>query len=103
MKPQIYCRTTDKGVHSFYLWVDGNEYYLFRQNYRKGVHAYFRKGIRLDEVYDYSKAKHDNAIIRTLSKLPMYIRYVESEYGLVVLKQTQKKQKYVRECERLSA
>lgn len=31
MKPQIYCKATAKGEHSFYLLVEGQEYYLFRQ------------------------------------------------------------------------
>ena len=91
MKPQVFCKATDKGTHTFYLLVDGQVYYLFQQNYRKGVHTYFSNGIRIDEIYDYSKCFHDNAIIRTRSKLPAYIKYVESEYGIAVLKQTQKK------------
>lgn len=103
MKPQIYCRATAKGEHSFYLYVDGQEYFLFRQAFRKGVQHYFAKGIRLDDVYDYAKAKHDNAIIRTLTKIPLYIKYIESEYDLAILKRTQKKQRYVRVYEPLSA
>lgn len=102
MKPRICCRTTDKGEHSFYLMADNQEYYLFRQAYRKGVHTFFANGIRLDDAYDYSKAKRDNAIIHTLSKLPLYIKYIESEYGIAVLKQTQRKQQ-LRGYERLSA
>ena len=92
MKPQIYCKTTAKGEHSFYLMADGQEYYLFRQAYRRGVHTYFSNGIRIDEVYDFSKAKNDSAVIHTLDKLPLYIKYVENEYGIVVLRQTMKKQ-----------
>ena len=103
MKPQIYCKVTAKGEHSFYLLAEGQEYYLFRQAYRKGVHTYFSSGIRLDEVYNFSKAKHDNAIIRTLAKLPVYIKYVESEYGIAVLKQTMKKQLGVQESGRIPA
>ena len=36
----IYCEPTARGVHTFFLVVNGKEYYLFSQNYRKGVHAY---------------------------------------------------------------
>ena len=95
MKPQIYCKVTAKGEHCFYLLAEGQEYYL--------VHTYFSSGIRLDEVYNFSKAKHDNAIIRTLAKLPVYIKYVESEYGIAVLKQTIKKQLGVQESGRIPA
>ena len=103
MKTQIYCRTTDKGVHTFYLRHDGLDYYLFRQDYRRGVNDFFRKGIRLDQAYDYAKAKHDSAIIRTLSKLPSHIRYIENEYGIVVLRKTQRKHDYLRDCGKLAA
>ena len=103
MKPQIYCKTTAKGEHSFYLIVDGREYYLFRQAYRRGVHTYFSNGIRLDEVYDISKAHRDDAIIRTLCKLPNHIKYVEQEYGIAILKQTLKKHEDIRATYNLSA
>jgi hypothetical protein len=103
MKAQIYCKTTGKGEHTFYLWADGMEYYLFRQAYRKGVHAYFRNGIRLEEAYDFSKARNDNAIIRTLCKLPVHIKYIENEYGIAVLKQTQKRNQCARTSEKISA
>lgn len=103
MKAQIYCKPTDKGVHSFFLMAEGQEYYLFKQNYRKGVQSYFGRGIRVDEAYDFSKARKDSAIIRTLSKLPAHIRYIESEYGIAVLKQTVKKQDYYRRYGKIPA
>ena len=37
MKTTIYCRPTAKGVHSFYLMVGTEEFFLFSQAYRKGV------------------------------------------------------------------
>ena len=46
MKDMIYCKRTDCGFHSFYLVVNGQEYYLFRQNYRKGVQKYYGDGVR---------------------------------------------------------
>ena len=101
MKSKIYCRVTDKGEHTFYLLADGQEYYLFRQAYRKGVQAHFKNGIYLDEAHDFSKARSDSAIMHTLSKLPAHIKYIENEYGIAVLKQTQKKQQHLHQ--RLSA
>jgi hypothetical protein len=91
MKTHIYCKPTNTGMHSFYLVTDGREYYLFAQDYRRGVQQHFGNGILIDDAYDYSKAKRDSAVIRTLSKLPSYIRYVENEYGIIVLKQTQRR------------
>ena len=42
---KIYCKATAKGVHSFFPTAEGNEYYLFSQNYRKGVQEYFGRGV----------------------------------------------------------
>lgn len=102
MKPKIYCKSTGRDEHSFYLVADGREFYLFRQAYRKGVHGYFSRGISLDQVYDFSKTRHDCAVMHTLDKLPLYIKYIESEYGIVVLRQTQRKQQ-ARDRRKLSA
>ena len=90
MKTTVYC-TADKGIHTFYLVTDQGEYFLFNQDFRKGVHEYFGDGVRLDRALDHSKSHRDTAISKTMSKLPMYIKYIEKEYSIAVLKQTQKK------------
>ena len=95
MKNMIYCEPTACGVHTFFLVVNGQKYYLFSQNYRKGVHAYYSKGVPLTQAVNYSKTHNDSALIRTMSKLPMYIKYVEKEYGIEVLKRTKKKRRNV--------
>jgi hypothetical protein len=96
MKPMIYCEATAKGVHSFYLVQDGKEHFLFHQNYRRGVAAYFGRGVRLCEAFDFGRAGHDSAILRTMQKLPAYIKYAEKEYGIEVLEQTIKKNRRLR-------
>lgn len=92
MKEKIYCKITDKEIHSFYLSTNKGDYFLFQQNYRKGVNDYFEKGVTLNEALNFSKSRQDNAIMRTMSKLPTYIKYVEKEYKVEVLEKT--KQKY---------
>jgi len=91
MKTMIYCETQGKAVHAFYMLSEGEIYYLFSQGYRKGVQAFYHKGVRLDESMDYSKAHKDTAIERTMSKIPMYIKYIEKEYGIEVLEQTKRR------------
>lgn len=88
MKDRIYCVPSAKGVHAFYLQTEGEDYYLFSQNFRKGVHDYYKNGVSVDRALDFSFGGHDSAIARTMEKLPSYIRYVEKEYGVRVLKQT---------------
>lgn len=96
MKTIIYCRPTPQGIHNFYILIEGKEFFLFNQNYRKGVHNYFSKGILLDEAYDYSKTKRNNAIIKTINKFPIYIKYIEREYGITILNQTKKRNQMFR-------
>ena len=95
MRNIIYCEPTERGVHSFFLIADGQEYFLFRQNYRKGVQAYYSKGVPLADAINFSKTHNDSALIRTMSKLPMYIKYVEKVYGIEVLERTKKKSRNV--------
>lgn len=91
MKTTIYCKPTDKGVHSFYLTVGNEDFFLFSQDYRKGVEEYYGKGVRIDESMKYSRAHNDSAITRTMDKIPMYIKYVEREYDIEVFERTKRK------------
>ena len=91
MKTEIYCKSAAKGIHSFYLLVGGNEYFLFNQAYRKGVDEYYSRGVYIDNAIKHSRAHRDVAISRTMNKLPVYIGYVEKEYGIAVLNKTKKR------------
>ena len=84
MKATIYCRATDKGIHTFYLRSEGCDYYLFRQNYRRGVDEYFKGGVILERAIDFGKSRQNEAIQRTMQKLPSYIKYIEKEYEVVI-------------------
>ena len=87
----VFCKPTAKGIHSFYVEASGETHFLFSQDYRRGVNEYFRDGVRLDDALNFSRAKGDNAIKRTMEKLPSYIKYIEREYDLEILRQTAKK------------
>ena len=91
MSAKIICRTTAKGESSFYVSVDGETHFLFSQNYHTGVRRYFRGPVSVTKAIDFSCAKGNKALIHTMEKLPSYIRYVEREYGIEVLKQTQRR------------
>ena len=91
MNAKIYCEPTDCGIHSFYLTVKGQEYYLFSQNYRRCVQEYFSKGVSIDQSMNYSRTHRDDTLIRTMTKIPMYVNYIEKEYNIEVLEQTKKK------------
>lgn len=91
MKAMIFCKTTAKGIHTFYLTTDGQRYFLFNQDYRKGVQKYFGRGVSINEAINYSRSHNDTAVMRTMSKIPMYVKYVEKEYEIEVLEQTKKR------------
>lgn len=91
MSTYIFCKTSTKGVHSFYLHTEGQTYYLFSQNFRRGVKHFFESGVTLNESMNFKKAKGDAAIIHTMEKLPCAIRYIEREYELEILTKTIRK------------
>lgn len=91
MNSFIYSKTTDKNVQSFYLVFNNKDYFLFAQKYFKGVKNYFYNKVLLNDAFDFAKSNHDNALMRTMKKLPLYIKYIEREYGIQVLKSTIKK------------
>ena len=90
MRNKIYCKTTGKGQQSYYLTVDGKDYFLFTQAFRRSNKEVFSKGVTIDEALRW-QGQHSESVIRTMRKLPSYIRYVEQEYGIVVLNKTKKK------------
>ena len=91
MKNYIICKSAGKAKTSFYLVSDHDEHYLFTQNYRKGVRDYFMNGVTINQAMDTGKGRFDNALVRTMEKIPTYIRYIEKECGITVLRQTKKK------------
>lgn len=88
MKTKIYCKTQIKGIHSFYVKKDGMDYYLFSQDYRRGVQEYYGRAVSFDEAIDFSRAKKDNAVIRTMEKIMMYSKYIERQYGVAICKKS---------------
>ncbi len=91
MKATVFCETTAKGIHTFYLSTNGQRYYLFNQGYRKGVQKYFGRGVSINEAMNYSRSHNDSAVVKTMSKIPMYVKYIEKEYALEVFEQTKKR------------
>ena len=92
MRTTIYCKRTERRLHNFYVKTDEGEFYLFTQNFRKGVQEYFGHGVYLERACDYSRSKHDTAVMKTMDKIPMFIKYIEKESGILIFEQTKKKQ-----------
>lgn len=90
MKTKIYC-TKKQSKHNFYACVNGKNYYLFSQDFRRGVENYFCGGKVYDEAIKHSKSKGDNALKRTMDKIPSYVRYAEKYYGIIITNRSEKK------------
>ena len=92
MSSFIFCKTTDKGKQTFYLSFSGKNFFLFTQNYRVSNKNYFGKRVILDDALNHSLSK-SHSVRKTMTKLIPYIRYVEQEYGIEVLRKTIKNNK----------
>lgn len=91
---KIYC-TKDKGKHNFYLLHNKEKYYLFSQAPKRSVESFYKNGIHLDKALNHGIGKRDYAIHHTMDKLRIYIRYIETEYDIVILDTTRRKSRRV--------
>lgn len=89
MTTTIFCRPYN-GKNNFYLDDGSRVYYLFSQNYRFGVKEYYKNGVCLKDAMDMSKSKKDIGILKTMEKLPKYIKYIEEEYEIEILEKTKR-------------
>jgi hypothetical protein len=92
MQAKVYCKTVAKGRQAFYLNANGKDYFLFEQDFRKSNKEFFVKGYYLTDKVDYTKVK-STSVRKTLNKLPSFIRYIESEFGVSIYNKTKCKEK----------
>ena len=71
--------TKANNVMSFYLKVNNMTVFLFCQPFSKGVYDYFMKGRSEAEVRAFKKWNQNPRLDKTISKIPMYIRYALKE------------------------
>lgn len=90
----VFCVVPESDVesHDFYVKVENEAYFLFRQPWRYGVNQFFENGVRIDKTIKGTLKKYDHAVLKTIEKLPAHIKYIEKEYGIAILNQTKKKE-----------
>ena len=91
MKTKIICKKVNFDTQAFYAVVGGKEYFLFEQAYKSSVREFFKYGYYLTDNIDYSKLNNE-AVLRTFNKIPSYIKYIESEFGIACYEKTKRKQ-----------
>ena len=88
---RVYCRRNEVNTLDFYIADKDCEYYLFSQKAYLGVEKYFKNGVVLDNAINHSKGRSDYMIHKIMSKIPLYIKYVEKEYGIAFLEQSKRR------------
>lgn len=87
----IYCTKQTNGKLNFYVEVKGKVLYLFTQSFHVDVHSYYSKRRTLNEALDFSRGHYSRSMAKVMEKLPSYLRYVEQEEDLILLRKTAKK------------
>ena len=90
MKTKVICRKTNEDTLTFFVSVNGKEYFLFNQEYRQSVKEYFKNGLDMRSISKYSNA-YSQVVQKILDKLPPYIHYIEKEYEIAIFEKTKKK------------
>ncbi len=90
MKTKVICRTTNEDTLAFYVSVNGKEYFLFNQEYKRSIKEHFKSGLDIHAVGNYSSVR-SQSVQKILDKLPAYIHYIEKEYDVAIFEKTKKK------------
>ncbi len=75
MKNKITIQSRNNKI-SFYFHVSGKRLYLFSERFSKGVYEFFRKGRSESEIKSYSLWNRNPRLDKTITKIPLYVRYV---------------------------
>ncbi len=76
MKNKINVQRNNQNL-DFYLRSNNGEFYLFSQDYSKGVYEYFKNGRSVNEIRKFNKWKKNPRLNKTIDRLPQQIQYVE--------------------------
>lgn len=83
----IKCSKDANGKHlNFYAVSGENSLFIFSRKYNNEVSRYFRNGVPVSEVFNFSKANRKPTVMNIMEQLPVYIRFVEREYGVELLR-----------------
>ena len=80
MKGKIVIKKTTDMIH--FYWTDSafGKLYLFSQRFSKGVFDFFCRGRSVTEVRSFRQWNRNPRLDKTISKLPIYMKYAWKEY-----------------------
>lgn len=100
MAAKIYCRTTAKGIQSYYLTEGKENYHLFDSAFHRSNKEFFSQGRFIQEVLN--ARRHASTSVQKISvRLISLVKYIESEYGICVLQKTANKKQRKRRSSKM--
>lgn len=78
IKGKIVVTKTKDRIHYYYI-VENNRLYLFTDKFTKGLYAYFRDGKSVEEIKKHKTWRRNPRVDKTVTKIPVYIKYVMKE------------------------
>ena len=91
MKTTVFCKNPERGVLHFYVSNEIEEHYLFEHRFSYSLYSFFGDPIDIDEALDFTKARNNHAVLSIMDKLISYIRFIEQEYEITLLRLTERK------------
>ena len=82
--PVIKAEKKNKDTDTYYLLFNKEKIFLFNQKHRNGAFDYFKSGKSISSAL--KPATRDPGLRRVCDKLPMYIKYIEKEYEIKVMR-----------------
>lgn len=79
MKNKVIVNNSKRGYLDFYFQTEGKTLYLFTETFSKSVYNFFYNGRLESEVLGFKRWKGNYRLGKTISKIPMYIRYALKE------------------------
>jgi hypothetical protein len=85
----VYCTQPVRGKLYFRVASAGEDHYLFTQPFRLSLWNRYRFGVRLEDALDWSRCGTP-AGRKVCEKLFKWIRSIEKEYGIALLRKSRK-------------
>ena len=87
----ITCEEKTRGTLSFFVTAAGEKYYLFSQDYCHTIWKKYNRGLLLNDSLDHAKCGGHEILEHMADKFPVYLKYIEDEYGIVLTRKGAKK------------
>lgn len=80
MKDKIIVENKSEYLHFYLKNSKCGKLYLFSQRFSRGVFEFFNKERSISEILKFRRWNRNPRLDKTISKIPIYMRYVEREY-----------------------